>query len=300
MKITIFTPTYNRKALLETVYQSLEQQTNIAFEWLIVDDGSADNTADLIDTFKAKSPFPIRYFYKQNEGKHIAINYGVQQAKGSYFVILDSDDKLPQNAVDIILKMIHEAESREIKNLGGIVGRKAHYDHTLVGNDLPQEYMISDNIDIRYKENITGDLAEIFKTSVLKEFPFPKYEGEKFCPEVLIWNRIAMKYKLLFSNEIIYLCEYLPGGLTDSITRIRMKSPQATLDTYYEMWESKRFPFKQRVKSLINYWRFYPNLNNDKKYSRIPKTPLNIITKPIGNWMYNKDKRVLNESITNN
>src|SRR5690606_33212913 len=109
--------------------------------------------------------------------------------------------------------------------IGGVCGAKFNFEGKNVSEELPNGTLISNSIDIRYKHNLKGDLAEVFLTKVLKEFPFPEIENEKFCPEILVWNRIAQKYDLFFFKEPIYFCEYLPDGLTAKIVKIRMKSP---------------------------------------------------------------------------
>lgn len=99
-------------------------------------------------------------------------------------------------------------------------------------------------------------MLEVFKTSVLREFSFPEINGEKFCPEALVWNRIAVKYKLYCFNKVVYYRDYLEGGLTDKIIKIRMKSPVATCMTYAEMLDYD-IPWLHKVKAAINYWRFW-------------------------------------------
>jgi glycosyltransferase involved in cell wall biosynthesis len=250
--ITIFTPTYNRAHLIGNLYESLLKQSNKEFEWLIVDDGSVDNTQELIHLFIAESNICIHYIKQENGGKHRAINRGVQEAEGELFFIVDSDDILPANAIERIF-FFYEKIKDDLW-IGGICGRKSFFDGEIVGS-VGFNSMLSDSLSIRYKENIMGDLAEIFKTSVLKEFPFPEYKGEKFCPEVLVWNRIAQKYQLLFFNESIYFCEYLKDGLTAQIVKIRMNSPMSSMDTYAEL-STYDIPFTQKIKAMINFWRF--------------------------------------------
>ena len=100
-------------------------------------------------------------------------------------------------------------------------------------------------------------MAEIFKTEILKKYKFPVFENEKFCPEGLIWNRISNEYDMYFFSEIVYLCEYQEGGLTNQIYQIRKKSPNATLLYYKELFLMKNISFYFRVRALINFWRFY-------------------------------------------
>lgn len=256
MLITVFTPTYNRAKLLPRLYRSLKEQTNKDFEWVIVDDGSTDDTKEVIENIiiQQENDFPIRYFYKENGGKHTAINQGVKLALGEFFLILDSDDSLPVYSLEKIQTFYNKSKAQ--LNFGGVCGLMGHHDGTRIGSGFPSKIIYANTIELRYKYHITGDLLEIFKTDVLKEYPFPEITGERFCPEALLWNRIARKYKLYCFKEIIYFRDYLDGGLTDKIIEIRMKSPIATTICYGEMLDL-HIPIKDKIKAAINYWRFY-------------------------------------------
>lgn len=285
--ITILTPTYNRAHLLPRVFHSLQQQVSKDFEWVVVDDGSSDNTEILLADFKNKADFPIQYFKQKNGGKHRALNKGISIAKGDFILILDSDDELTTNAVEIITS---KTNSLNIKSLGGIAGRKCYSNGQLIGGGNKFNEIIANSLSIRYKYHVKGDLGEIFKTNVLKEFPFPEIEGEKFCPEALVWNRIAQKYELLFFNEAYYIAEYQPDGLTEKIVRIRMTSPIASMIHYAEL-ASYQIPFKEKIKASINFWRFSFNSKMDFGSKLKQVNPLmSFFTLPIGLLMYINDK----------
>ena len=256
MLITIFTPTYNRAKLLPRLHRSLQEQTNKDFEWVIVDDGSTDNTKEVIDNIitQQENDFPIRYFYKENGGKHTAINQGAKEAKGELFFIADSDDVLLPNSLEIVYQQY--SKIKENKDFGGICGLDCYANGKIIGTGLNKEFIDSNSIEIRNSYRVTGDLKEVFYTTVIKEFPFPEIANERFVPEVLVWNRIAQKYKLRYINQPIYQVEYQEGGLTSKIIEIRMKSPIATTICYGEMLDL-HIPIKDRIKAAINYWRFY-------------------------------------------
>lgn len=254
MTITVFTPTYNRASYLQRLYESLTKQTFSNFEWLIVDDGSTDKTKECIAEMAKTNPsFPIKYYYKENGGKHTAINYGVKIAEGELLFIVDSDDSLPENSLEIISKYYERIKCD--KSYAGVCGLISHHNGERIGSGFPEECVTANTIEIRNKFGVTGDLREVFRASILREFPFPEIEGERFCPEILVWNRIAESYKLYCFNETIYYADYLEGGLTDNIVKARMKSPVASMTCYAEMTK-QNISLIQKTKAAINYWRF--------------------------------------------
>ena len=257
--ISILTPTYNRGKLLLPLYESLKNLTFEDFEWLIVDDGSEDDTEQYALSWIAhnieNAEFPIRYIKKSNGGKHTAINRGVREANGELILILDSDDTLPSDSLATIAQYYEQCKG--YKDCAGVCGLMAHHDGQLIGTGFPKDPMYESALLFRYAEkgNVTGDLLEVYKTSVMREFPFPEIENERFCPESLVWNRIANKYKLFCFNKVIYYRDYLEGGLTSKIVRIRMNSPIASTMTYAEMLDYN-ISLKWKIRSAINYWRF--------------------------------------------
>ena len=263
--ISILTPTYNRGKLLLPLYDSLKNLTFKDFEWLIVDDGSEDDTEQYALSWIAhnieNAEFPIRYIKKSNGGKHTAINRGVREASGELILILDSDDTLPEDSLATIAQYYEQCKG--YKDCAGVCGLMAHHDGQLIGTGFPKEPMYESALQFRYAEegNVTGDLLEVYKTSVMREFPFPEIENEKFCPESLVWNRIANKYKLFCFNKIVYYRDYLDGGLTSKIVKIRMNSPIASTMTYAEMLDYN-ISLKWKIRSAINYWRFKYCISN--------------------------------------
>lgn len=285
--ITIFTPTFNRGYILMSLFNSLQNQTNLDFEWVIVDDGSVDNTKEIVEDFKKISRFPIRYFYQNNAGKHIAINKGVQEANGKLFFIVDSDDYLSVTAVAQIVfdfSFIIDDET-----FAGLTYLRAYHNGVIIGGDVNYSVLDCNLLDYRFKYKIKGDKAEIYRTDVMKKFIFPRFEGEKFCPEALVFNRMALQYKLRHINEAIYFCEYLADGLTAKIVKVRMQSFQASLLYYQELYEMP-IPYIYKVKAAINYCRF-ALCASTHKYSYFSKLPLGmrLIACPVGILMHIRD-----------
>lgn len=255
--ITILTPTYNRASLLPRLFDSLLRQTNKDFEWIVVDDGSTDDTREVVANLKEKcgGAFPMDYVYKANGGKHMAINMGVTRAQGELFFIVDSDDLLTDDALETVANSWHDIS--DDKSFAGIAGLDIAMDtREVIGSGLPQEHIDCNAIDIRYRHHVTGDMKEVFRTEVLREFPFPEFAGERFCPEQLVWFRMARRYRLRYINKPIYIADYQPDGITAGITRARMRNPSASMLTYAELTECP-VPFLVKVKAAINFWRFW-------------------------------------------
>ncbi len=215
MEITIFTPTYNRAYIIKSLYDSLKKQTFRDFEWIVIDDGSTDNTQQLFDEIKNDAhDFPITYLRTENQGKHCAVNRAVGLASGRLFFIVDSDDSLPNNSLETIEKYENSISSEERELFAGIAGLRGAKDGSILGTTFEGDYL-----DITYLEapskNIYGDKAEVYYTEILKKYPFPQFENEIFIPESTVWNVIAADgYKLRYFNTIVYFGAYLEDGLT--------------------------------------------------------------------------------------
>lgn len=288
--ITVFTPTYNRAYIIHKLYESLCHQSFTDFEWIIVDDGSSDNTKELIHSFLAEEKIKLRYFYQENAGKHIAINRGVQEAHGDLFFIVDSDDYLTDDALE---KMsCYYEQIKDDSRFVGVSGVRATPDGKRIGGELDFEIKDCSILDFGFKYEYTGDMSEAYKTSIMRKFPFPEIHDERFCGESLIWNRIAQVGILRYTAEKWYIGEYRPDGLTASITRVRMKSPKYAMLLYSEQ-AKYNIPLKHKIKSIINFWRFSfnSNMNFSDKIKMIGYS--NIIFWPIGLLMHINDKRVI-------
>ena len=251
--ITVFTPTYNRGYILHRLYESLCRQRFHDFEWIVVDDGSTDNTPELLRECCREERINLRVFHQENSGKHIAINKGVQEARGELFFIVDSDDYLSDNALETMWRYYQDI--RDDARFVGLSGVRATPDGKRIGGEVDFETLDCHIMDFFCKYHYQGDMAEAYKTSVMRRFPFPVIPGEKFCCESLIWNRIAQVGVLRYTNEKWYICEYRPDGLTAHITQVRMRSPRYAMLLYAEQ-ARYRTNTLFKLKSLINFWRF--------------------------------------------
>ena len=191
--LTIFTPTFNRRKTLKACYESLKKQDFADFEWMVIDDGSTDDTASLIKSFQNDSPFKIEYHYQENQGKHIAWNKALSMCQSEYFMCLDSDDELiPNTLYDVCI----EGKYKEvIKNNDKIIGLRLNALDSRTGK--PCSKYISENPIIKswfYEvahEKYVGEKLDIFKTKLLRQFYFPTKKDVKFIPESWMYSSIA-------------------------------------------------------------------------------------------------------------
>lgn len=251
MMITVLTPTFNRGGGLQSLWDSLQKQTVKDFEWLVVDDGSTDGTKNLITQLQEKSDFPIRYIYKNNGGKHTALNVGIQTICSELIFIVDSDDCVTDDAVESILK-IHK-KYRSQNNICGYAFLRAFPDGKVNGKKFDVNEKIGSYIDVRVNGDDTGaDKAEVFKTHCLKEFPFPEYPNEKFLGEDLVWVRMARKYEMVHINKAIYVGNYLEDGLTNNRRKHNIASPIGCMHRAEEFMESD-LKTRYRIKGGLQY-----------------------------------------------
>ncbi|MFC3199218.1 glycosyltransferase family 2 protein [Parapedobacter deserti] len=257
VSITVFTPTYNRCNYLSRLYASLKLQARFLHEWLIVDDGSNDGTAALVNDFISEGALSISYHYQANAGKHRAINKGVQLAKGALFFIVDSDDYLPGHALmEISSRWSAVLQKPNPKEYAGICGLRIDENGAVVGGKVDYDVLDTTTVDYRYRRGYQGDKAEVYRTDILRAYPFPDIEGEKFCTEALVWNRIAASYRLVFFNKGIYVGNYLADGLSAKSFRLRKTNPQYASLYYAEFLNNEQIPCVHRLKSAVNFWRF--------------------------------------------
>lgn len=264
--ITVFTPTYNRAYIIEKLYESLLCQTNPDFEWLVVDDGSTDETEKLFGRFISENRIRIRYFKTLNGGKHRAINYGVKLAQGDLFFIVDSDDRLSAEAIEKL--SIWKQEVSRIPNVSfcGVSGLKGYNEHDSVGTGIKSgaEYVDATAIE-RPKYGLKGDKAEAFFTHILKKYPFPEFEGENFITENAVWYAIALDgYKMRWYNQIIYYCDYLDDGLTKSGEKKYIDNPRGTL--YSMHMDMKAYPksIKTKLTRVSAYAKYFSAVKTNK------------------------------------
>lgn len=289
VKITVFTPSYNRGYIIQNLYESLLTQTYRDFEWLVVDDGSTDDTKEKVEKWIAEKKISIKYLLQKNGGKHRAYNRGVKEAKGELFFTVDSDDYLPANALERVI--YHYKFIENDPDFAGVCGCRFYPTGVRIGGELGFDVKNGTQFDLRIKWGVKGDMADVVRTDILRRFPFPEVEGEKFCTEAMIFDQMSQKYKTRFFNENIYFCEYLPDGLTAKMTKVRMQSP-ITSTMYYAQLSKCNIPLLYKIKAYVNFWRFRLCINEGiSKNETLPWYAC--LFYPVGLLMHMKDKEIV-------
>ncbi|PFB95602.1 glycosyl transferase family 2 [Bacillus cereus] len=285
--LTIFTPTYNRGYLIQQCYESLCRQSNKNFVWLIVDDGSTDNTEQIIDSFIKEEKIKIIYFKQLNSGKQVAHNTGVLMCKTGIFVCLDSDDYLSDDAVQLIYDMWDKVEND--RGLAGIVALKGKNFNEVVGTQMPDNIEKSSIFDLYDKHKFKGDAMLVFKTEILKKYLFPVFEGEKFITEAVVYDQISQKYEMKLLNRVLYFCEYLDDGYSKNIQLVHQKNPKGYMFFLAERIKNAK-DLKSKYKAVAYYIAGCLEINSISSYMNCSYGFLKIISIPKGVLIYIKPR----------
>ncbi len=248
-KITIFTPTYNRAYILANAYNSLCNQKNKRFEWLIIDDGSIDNTKEIVEKWKNENKIKIRIISKKNEGKHIAINTALNNCNTQYMLCLDSDDTLKEDAIDILNSIINK---NSMNNIWAIVGPRKYIGMEVKWPNI-ENLQVTKLCYLYDKYKYKGETYLLWNLRYVKGFEFPKFDDEKFIPEGLLYDYMDLKYNILTYNEALYIFEYKADGYTNSGIKLLAKNPKGYALVHLKRSENKLFSYITRI---LYYARF--------------------------------------------
>jgi glycosyltransferase involved in cell wall biosynthesis len=222
--ITVFTPTYNRAFCLDNLYSSLKNQTSSDFLWLIIDDGSSDNTKQLVQEWIDEKKIEIQYLYKPNGGMHTGHNMAYKNINTLLNVCIDSDDFMPIDAIEIIKKTW---DNNQDKNIAGIIGNDSDLKGNILGSSIPNEIKFSNLYELYHKYGLSGDKKIVLRTEIVKQFPlYPEYEDEKIVPLGTLYFLIDQHYKFICTNHVLCVVEYLPGGSSNTIIKQYKQSPR--------------------------------------------------------------------------
>jgi len=241
--MTIFTPTYNRAYILQRVYNSLCIQSDLDFEWLIIDDGSEDDTEYLVKEWIEQKVIPIRYYKQENGGKQRAHNKGVEMSTTELFVCLDSDDYVTKDFVEQHIKKWNEVKSD--KTIAGIVSLKGYESGKPTGTSIPQNLEKTTLMNLYKKLKFRGDATMMYRTELLKAFPFVVEPDEKFIGEEYVYNQIDRKYQMAVLPEVLMIVEYLEDGYSRNVRRVTKENPKGYIRLkkqsieYAETWSER-------------------------------------------------------------
>lgn len=247
--ITVFTPTYNRAYLLPVLYKSLLKQTNKNFVWLVVDDGSTDNTRDVVQSWISDNKITIAYHYQENKGMVGAHNTAHYIMDTELCVCIDSDDFMPANAIGKILKLWDQYGYPES---AGMVGLDAYKGGEIVGTHLPDVKECGFS-ELYVKHKVFGDKKFVHNRKVFNKFlPYTFFEGEKFPVTSYLYLLIEQQHKLLVFNEVFCIVEYQPDGLSNNLFQQYKDSPKSF--AFYRIAKMKyALNYKERFKNAIHY-----------------------------------------------
>ena len=275
MKLSIITPTYNRANMLDNLYKSIvknlescqEYKKNIQVQWLIMDDGSNDNTEEVVSQYINESKLEIQYYKQENQGKMAAINHAIPYVNGELIVECDSDDIFSDNAFLDILQAY--GETKERKDLYGLCFLKYDLKGNNIGNRFQKEETTM--FDLYFKEQETGEKAIVFFTDIRKQYTYKIENHEKFSTEARMYHEMDLKYKIKCINKPIMLCDYKEDGYTKNIRKIFKENPYGHLSYFKEILEEHDMigvPFQKRL-YVIKHYILFSYLTNQYQMKHI-------------------------------
>jgi glycosyltransferase involved in cell wall biosynthesis len=222
--LTVFTPTYNRAYTLHLCYESLRRQSCKDFVWLVVDDGSTDDTRAMVGRWQAEGAVPIVYLYQENQGMHGAHNTAYANIDTELNVCIDSDDYMPDDGVG---KIVSFWKAHGSARVAGIVGLDAAFGGDVIGTRLPEGLAASTLTDLYAKRKVKGDKKLVYRSELTRSYPaYPLFPGEKYCPLSYKYALIDRQYPLLILNEVLCHVEYLPDGSSRNMLRQYYRNPR--------------------------------------------------------------------------
>lgn len=258
MKLSILTATYNRAKFLKRIYDSILKNLNFGLEaeWIIIDDGSSDDTYDVVNKFILEDKFKIKYIYQQNLGKMSAINKAVQIATGELIVDCDSDDFFTDNAFEIINK--NSKKLLENPKLYALCFFKKDTHGNISGNKFKSDELISTMFDLYFKDNVMGEKILVFNAKIRKFFKHELEAGEKFVTEARMYHKMDEDYKILCINEPIEIGDYMPDGYTNNIMNTFRSSPQGYYCYFKEILKKdlKNVTFRKKLYVMKHFVLF--------------------------------------------
>ena len=250
--IDVFTPTYNRAYCLENVYNSIINQSYKDVTWVLIDDGSSDNTQDLVKRFISEGKIEIRYYFQENKGRFAAFNTAKQFFQRELIVFVDSDDYLLQGGLEKIYRCWDKIGTRQ-KEYSGIIAYFETQDGKMIGTEFPNDIEAERIYRLYDRYSIKGDKFLAFRNDLIQKYSYPVYVGEKFCGDELVFNWINDECPMWILREKIAHRDYLSDGLTNNRLRHHLLSPNGMADHYNGLIRVEKNNKKNIIKHCIGY-----------------------------------------------
>lgn len=281
--LTIFTPSYNRAYTLHKCYESLKKQSSKDFLWLIIDDGSTDNTKELVDSWIDENIIEIKYHYQNNQGMHGAHNTAYELMDTELNVCIDSDDYMPDDAVE---KIIDFWKKNKRDDLAGIIALDAYENGNVIGQKFPDDMKETTLFEVNNIHKIPGDKKLVYRTELTKEYPYPLFEGEKYVGLAYKYYKLDEKYKLATLNEVLCIVEYLEDGSSMNMLNQYRKNPRGFAFYRIENMKNSRASWKFKFKESIHYVASSLIAKNKRFLLETPNKGMAIASLPLGVILY--------------
>lgn len=295
--LTVFTPTYNRAYTLHMCYESLKRQTCKDFTWLIIDDGSSDNTKEIVEKWISEGSIPISYHYQENQGMHGAHNTAYELINTELNVCIDSDDYMPDDAVE---KIISFWRSNGSDRYAGIVGLDAGPDGTIIGTRMPENVKSSKLSELYACHKVKGDKKLVYRSELTRKCPpYPIFDGEKYCPLSYKYILIDQEYPLLILNEVLCFVEYLPDGSSMNMIRQYKHNPRG-FSFFRKAAMTYALTAKDRFRESIHYVSSSMMIGNSRYLLESPCKVTTLFAAPFGFALYLYIQKKYYDSIERN
>ncbi|PGM87437.1 glycosyltransferase family 2 protein [Bacillus cereus] len=271
-KLTIFTPTYNRAYCLQGCYESLKQQRCKDFIWLIIDDGSDDNTKELVHSWISEDYIDIEYYWQANQGMHGAHNTAYEMIDTELNVCIDSDDSMPSDAVEKIINFWNENGNEQVS---GIIALDLYKDEKVIGSKLPLNLKRSTLFNLYNKHGVTGDKKLVYRTELTKKYPYPIFKNEKYVGLAYKYYMLDQKYEMLLMNEALCYVEYMPDGSSMNMLDQYRKNPKGF--AFYRK-ELMKLPFTNRLFKYRQAVHYVSSSFIAKNIRFIKESPCKVLT----------------------
>ncbi|MEG1311460.1 MAG: glycosyltransferase family 2 protein [Romboutsia sp.] len=281
--LTVFTPTYNRAYILKKCYDSLKNQTSKDFIWLIIDDGSSDNTKEVVKVWIDEGIVEIRYYYQENKGMHGAHNTAYSLINTEINTCIDSDDYMP---LDAVKKIVEFWNINKKDYLAGFAALDSYDNGQVIGSKFPKGLEETTYFDMYHLNGIKGDKKLIYKTELTKKYPYPIFEGEKYVSLAYKYAKLDEEYKITLMNEVVCIVEYLQDGSSKNMLRQYRKNPKGFAFIRLENLKNPKSKLSFKFKECVHYVSSSIMARDKKFLSKTPLKIMTIIAMPIGIILY--------------